>query len=218
MLGLYAPVARMSGRERRGTQGAKTPLTGSARGKPPLKSDEPDDAMRAGAEAATSVARTVLLVDEMPLLRDSLVDLLQEHCRDLFFIAAGSGTEQKKPLSRRPDLIIINARNEKIGSEWLQQRTEALSGPYGGAPILLISELEMADEAQRAIEAGYAGFLPSTQSGEQLVAAIRVILAGGRFHLFMNEALPTQKASEEKRTATKLDGHPNARLEGDDQS
>jgi CheY-like chemotaxis protein len=157
----------------------RTPGTGS--GVDARSNDLDDVASGAGLQ-------TVLLIAEAPLLRDGLVDVLQEKCEDIAFIAIDPSAVIAEDLQTRPDLIIINVGQEKIGGKWLHEQMERFSSRFQDSPILLISELEIADEARRAIESGFAGFVPSTQSSDQLVAAIRVMLAGGRFHLSLNLA------------------------------
>lgn len=143
-------------------------------------------APREDAAPKTGEGCTILLIDEMPLVREGLADLLKVHFSDLFLYSADGRTLQDIELENRPDLIIINARHEEVGGDWLRSQRDSLPAICSEVPILLLSERETKSEGARAIEEGYVGFLPATQSAKQLVAAIRVILAGGQFYLCLN--------------------------------
>jgi DNA-binding NarL/FixJ family response regulator len=154
-----------------------------------------------GHRNAKADASVVLLVDEVPVLRDGLTDLLRELCDDLAIIGLDSGSLQSAARESEPDLIIINARQEKLDGDWLRGLIRDLPTLCRGVPILLVSELDLEGEGVRALDRGFAGFIPSTQSGAQLIAAIRVLLAGGRFLLSLNRTFLAESGPELNRSS-----------------
>ncbi len=123
----------------------------------------------------------VLLVDEMRLLRECLATLLEDSAPDLRVDSIGRCAEAAA-LSRKPDVVLLNLRSTSVGDP----RFRTLSGEVAevglDAPILGLSDLcEPALAALEAIACGLRGWFPASLDPKLLVAAVRLVAAGGIF-------------------------------------
>jgi len=145
------------------------------------------DAHRSEIPSDITHSHSILLISEVRLVLDMFAELLLAYCNDLS-VCSQSQIEMHSPAAEpAPDLVIIHTREQKVGQNWHEERMATIRTAYRRSPVLLLSESKDPDDEDRAIEAGFAGFLPATQSIAQVVAAIRVILAGGRFHMKLAE-------------------------------
>jgi DNA-binding NarL/FixJ family response regulator len=124
----------------------------------------------------------VLVLSDARLIADSLVDLLRQRCTELQFL-----TEDDLPhnqlVGQQPSLIILRASEYNVSDEWLSQTMKRMAIAHPDVPVMLISEHSVCSIGWNAIKQGFSGYLPTTQSGEQLIAALRVLIAGGAFLL-----------------------------------
>lgn len=133
-----------------------------------LRSDRPN-----------SLKRTILLIEKIQLVREGLVEILREHCPE-YQIRIQDGALPAATNESDPDLIVMSIRDGFWTPHAAAGRSARSIWPYN-SPILLISENDDPDQALQALRAGFAGFFPATQPAEMLIAAVRLVLAGGRF-------------------------------------
>ena len=118
----------------------------------------------------------VLLVDQHPVACAGLAALI-DRCDD-FEICAIASTRNacfRCMQTATPDIIVMDiAINDIDGIELIRHFARMLPQ----APILVFSALDEREYAPRAFTAGARGFLPKTATAEQLLGAMRDILAG----------------------------------------
>jgi DNA-binding NarL/FixJ family response regulator len=120
--------------------------------------------------------KRVLLVDDHPFMRAGLAQLLNQQPDLAVCGEAGSPTEAFSCLGKtQPDLILTDlTMGGRSGLEFIKDL-------LAQAPKLLILVVSMHDEivyAERALRAGARGYIMKEAGGENLLAAIRQILAG----------------------------------------
>jgi DNA-binding NarL/FixJ family response regulator len=127
------------------------------------------------SSAASSKAR-ILVVDDHPMVRDGLVQLISQHpdmvcCGEADSVA----TAQSSVDSKMPDLVILDLRLK--GGDGLEL-IKMLRSQHPKLKILILSQYEAPMYAERALRAGALGYLVKEQAAEEVLQAIRTVLAG----------------------------------------
>ena len=133
--------------------------------------------------------RRVLLVDRQPVACAGLAALINS-CKDFEVCATASSRTAcfRCMQTTSPDIIVMDiAINDIDGIELIRHFSTLLPQ----SPILVFSTLDEQEYAPRVYRAGARGFLPKTSSPEQLLTAMRHILAGQRvFSCQVNQNAP----------------------------
>jgi DNA-binding NarL/FixJ family response regulator len=130
-----------------------------------------------GNSTAAGHGHRIMLVDDHPVLREGLAQLIN-HESDL--TVCGQYGDAARAFAAipevRPDLAIIDL-SLKGGSG-----LELVKNGRASHPKLLILVLSMYDEslyAERVLRAGAAGYIMKQEAGEKILDAIRHVLNGG---------------------------------------
>lgn len=120
--------------------------------------------------------RTILLVDDHPVLRRGLASLIESE-PDL--VACGEAATCRAALDAiresRPDLVIVDLELE--GSNGLDLIKD-MQRHHPEIPALVLSMHDEAVYAERALRAGARGYITKQQLDDTLLVAIRRLLAG----------------------------------------
>ncbi len=119
----------------------------------------------------------VLLVDDHEMFRQGMRFLLTDLNDDIDFTDAGTCEEALGVLNNAEiDLALLDLNMPGTdGINALQKIREA----HPGVQIAVLSGMEDPDLIRDAIDQGASGFVPKASSSEVLVAALKLILAGG---------------------------------------
>lgn len=153
------------------------------------------------SEPPEVTARRILLVDDHPIMRHGLAQLIRaEEGLDVCG-EAGSAKEAMHVVERlKPDLVIVDLTlPDKNGLELLKDI-------HAQHPHLTCIVLSMHDEtlyAERALRAGARGYVMKEAAAEHLVGAIRRVLGGG---LYVSDAVASRMLQGVVGTRTKMDG------------
>lgn len=130
-----------------------------------------------------------LLVDDHPLVRRGVRDLLihEQLCSAIEEVS--SGEEAVQAVQRKPwDLMLLDvALPDKHGLEVLKEAKQLQ--PH--LPVLMLSLYPEKEFALRALRAGAAGYLTKQSAPAELLTAVTRVLQGGRY---ITEALADQMA------------------------
>lgn len=129
-----------------------------------------------GPAAPPPARKSVLLVDDHPFMRAGLRQLIDRQ-PDLFVGGeAGNPSEAFQQLARAvPDLILTDLTMPgRGGLEFLRD----IRATHGKVPILVVSMHDEGVYAERALRAGARGYIMKEAGGENLLAALRRVLAG----------------------------------------
>jgi len=132
-----------------------------------------------GVETAHRI--TLLLFDEMRLLRECLAHLLRDNCPDIDVLCFDRWTKTADYSGPGPTLILFNLRKISVERFFIDHIAQDLATAFHDTPILALSDHEDSAEALLALKSGLAGVFPATNSSNLLIAVIRLIIAGGRF-------------------------------------
>jgi len=120
--------------------------------------------------------KQILLVDDHPLMRAGLAQLIDRQPDIVVCGEAGDPAAAKRELGRsKPDLILTDITMPGRGG------FEFIKDLIASRPELLILVVSMHDEAiyaERALRAGARGYVMKEAGGENLLAAIRQVLNG----------------------------------------
>ena len=117
-----------------------------------------------------------MVVDDHPLFREGLAQLIDRQPDMLCCGQADSIASAKKDLaSLNPNLVLLDLRLADGDGldliKWLKAQSPALR-------ILVISQYDEVLYAERALRAGAAGYINKTEVTEEVLTAIRSVLAG----------------------------------------
>lgn len=144
----------------------------------------------------------ILLVDDHNILRQGLKQILQDDFENVVFGDAENAADALAHLrNQRWDVLILDinlpGRNGFDVLATVQRDTPEL-------PVLVLSSTPEDQLGLRALRAGASGYLNKQTAPEQLVAAVRQLLAGERF---VSKSLAQKLLSEIGRSASTRPPH-----------
>jgi two-component system, NarL family, invasion response regulator UvrY len=135
----------------------------------------------------------ILIVDDHAIVRRGLKELLTDE-PDISVFEAGDGETASELIRKdRWDLIVLDL--DLPGKSGLQL-LEEVKRDSRSIPVLVLSVYSEEQFAVRTLRAGAAGFMSKDSAAEDLVAAIRRILGGGKHisqtvaELLLSQAAP----------------------------
>jgi DNA-binding NarL/FixJ family response regulator len=151
--------------------------------------------MAVGAKRSAKIR--ILVLDEHPLLREGVINLINRQvdmviCGDADSIPSG----QNALTGCKSDLLLLDLR---LGSGDTLEFIKALKAQYPELLILAFSQFDETIFAERALRAGANGYLMNNATDEELLTAIRDI-ARGRIYVSRKMAMRAfQKSLETPR-------------------
>lgn len=131
------------------------------------------------ANGKAHAASTVLLLDEQRLTRECMAETLQELCPDLDISGLRPDDFHRHEPCADAVLIVINLHGARIGEAVRRLRLDGASPP---SPLLFITARDEAHETLEALEHGAMGLVRADARIELLIAAMRLVIAGGRYY------------------------------------
>jgi two-component system, NarL family, invasion response regulator UvrY len=122
---------------------------------------------------------SILIVDDHEVVRRGLKQVLAEGLPSAAFGEAGTTEEAAGALSRGEwDLLLLDVNLPgRGGLELLEEVRRTLPR----LPVLVVSAYAEEEFAVRCIRLGAAGYLTKNSASDELVAAARKVLAGGKY-------------------------------------
>jgi DNA-binding NarL/FixJ family response regulator len=120
--------------------------------------------------------RTVLIVDDHPIVRQGLAQLIDQE-RDLQVCGQAQDAHEAMQAIRTlsPDMVIVDiSLKDTSGMELIKD----LKVRYPDLPVLTLSMHDEAVYGERALRAGAKGYIMKQEATEKVVTAIRRVLAG----------------------------------------
>lgn len=122
---------------------------------------------------------SVLIVDDHSILREGLKTLLSSKGDMVVAADASSGVEAvEKAVRLRPDVIVMDLLMPGMDGV---ETTRTLLGKWPGANVLIFTSYGTADGIAHALAAGARGAIIKNAALDELVAAIRIVAAGGKW-------------------------------------
>ena len=140
---------------------------------------------------AANQAKSVFLVDDHPLVREWLTNLINQQPGLRVCGEAESGPQaRERILALKPDVAIVDiALKDSSGIELIKD----LKQSYPGVAVLVLSMHEESHYAERALRAGARGYIMKRETATKVITAIRQVLEG---KLYMSESLAVAMAAQ----------------------
>lgn len=120
----------------------------------------------------------ILVVDDHPLIRQALRQVLTALDDKLEFLEASDCPAAVDLVARNPDITLILLDLSLPGSDGFEALRE-LRERHAAVPVVVLSASDQPEVVTRAIDGGAMGFIPKTSTSEILLNALRLVLAGG---------------------------------------
>ena len=118
----------------------------------------------------------VLVADDHPLVRSGLTQVLNQQ-PDLACCGGAEGHAEVLAAIEQsnPDILVLDLRLKSgDGLEFIK----SLKSRFPGLPVLVLSQFDESLYAERALRAGAMGYVMKEQASEEVLEAIRTVLAG----------------------------------------
>ena len=151
----------------------------------------------------TGVRQRIFLVDDHPLVREWLSELLEQQPELEVCGEAAGGPEALKAIQDScPDLAVVDLTlKEGSGLELIKD----LQSLCPGVAVLVLSMHEEAHYAERALRAGARGYVVKRDTARKVIHAIQEVLAGGTF---VSESVATALAARLATGRKRITGQP----------
>jgi len=162
------------------------------------------------ASGKDPVKTRILILEEHPLLRYGIRDYL--NCQPDMIVCGDADNirdARDKIAECKPQLMVIALR---LGSGDSLEFVKALKAERSGLLILVYSAFEEAIFAERALRAGAAGYMMKTAPAEELLVAIREVVAGNMY-VSRDVAMRAFKKSMESSPAAQRSARPTIGIE-----
>jgi DNA-binding NarL/FixJ family response regulator len=138
--------------------------------------------------------KRILVADDHAIVRKGLKETLEEELGDLQFGEAGNGQQALELVWKENwDLVMLDINMEqRSGLDVLEEIRKARPK----LPVLILSMYPVEEFGVRALKLGAAGYINKQSAPEELVAAVRSVLAGRRY---ISAALADRLAADVQR-------------------
>jgi DNA-binding NarL/FixJ family response regulator len=118
----------------------------------------------------------LLILDDHPMMREGLAQLINNEADLTVCGEAGTGTECVELVGKlKPDLLLADiSLPDKSGIEVIKDSLAL----HPDVPVLVISMHDETLYAERILRAGARGYIMKQEGGQKLMAAIRKVLSG----------------------------------------
>jgi DNA-binding NarL/FixJ family response regulator len=120
----------------------------------------------------------ILVVDDHPLIRSAMRDVLKEVKGDAIVLEASSYTQAMQIIAKHPELELILLDLNLPDCDGFSILTE-LGERYPAIPVVVLSAQQDRDSVNRALDLGALGFIPKSGQLEVMVRALELVIAGG---------------------------------------
>ena len=130
-----------------------------------------------GPDAAAPAC--IVFLDDLRLTRDCLVEILQDHCPDMIILGFRPMDYAPETMVANVAIIVYNLHDGVISEAIALLRMEARG--VAAPPVLFIANRAQRSEIVEAMECGAMGLIRSDVRIDLLIAAIRLVMAGGSY-------------------------------------
>lgn len=118
----------------------------------------------------------IMLVDDHPLLRQALRDILEKQADFEVVAEADNGEEAVRlALEMLPNIVIMDISMPKLNG---LEATRQIKAERPGINVLVLTVHDDTEHLLGILEAGAAGYLTKGVYGQEVVRAVRVVVAG----------------------------------------
>jgi DNA-binding NarL/FixJ family response regulator len=138
-------------------------------------------------DSDSSPKQRVLIVDDHPIVRHGLQQMLNQEADLIVCGEAGSAAEALEKINElKPDVAIVDISLETSNGIEL---TKSICGTDQELPVLVLSMHDESLYAERALRAGANGYVMKQEVAETVVKAVRTVVQGD---LYVSEAIASR--------------------------
>ncbi len=159
------------------------------------------------ADKADENKSNILLVDDHPIVRQGLAELVNQQT-DLAVCGQAEDAYQamKAVKELKPDMAIVDiSLKETSGMELIKD----LNSQYPDLPVLALSMHDESLYAERALRAGARGYIMKDEATEKVIMAIHKILRG---EIYISDKMATKMMRKLVGSSTEVNTSPVDRL------
>ena len=145
------------------------------------------------AHGGSHATGAILWLDDQRLTRQCVSEALQDLCPDMDISGLRTDDYHRHQPCAEALLVIVNLHGARIGEAVQRLRLAEASPP---PPLLFITARDERSETLEAVDHGAMGLVHATARIELLVAAIRLVMAGGRYYPAQSLALSAPAAKD----------------------
>lgn len=120
----------------------------------------------------------ILIVDDHPLIREALRQVLKQLDQHIELLEAPSAGKTLAAAAQHDDLDLILLDLTLPGSDGFELLRE-LREQYPAVPVVVLSASDQPETVMRALDEGAMGFIPKTSNNDALIGALRLVLSRG---------------------------------------
>jgi DNA-binding NarL/FixJ family response regulator len=140
--------------------------------------------MRPPRKASGTARKTILIVDDHPMMREGLVQLISNQPDLMVCGQAGDAPDGlAKVKSLKPDVVLADI--SLPGRDGLEMIKD-IRALHPGVLVLVISMHDESLYAERVLRAGGRGYIMKQEGGKKIMEALRQVLAG---RIFVSEKM-----------------------------
>lgn len=141
----------------------------------------------------------ILVVDDHPLIREALCNMLARLGETIEALEAGHCEEALRLADEHPslDLILLDLGLPGRGG---MEALEVLRKRHPSVPLVVVSANDDRETVIQALDRGAMGFIPKSSSGEVMLNALRLVFSGGVYlphKVFMPDHSVAESATQE---------------------
>ena len=125
----------------------------------------------------TTARAKILLLDKWTMNRQYMAHMLRVNSG--FSVRAAAGVDELD--GSAPDAALISTWSERVDTDEATRLAESVHRMWGNVPLAVLTDVNDARLAIQALQHGYSGYLLTSLHARLIVAAIRLIIAGGTF-------------------------------------
>lgn len=122
----------------------------------------------------------VLVVDDHPLFREGLTQLLRDLDAQAEVLAEADARHGLAVAAARADLDLVLLDLTMPGMNGLDA-VERFGEEAPGVPVVILSALEDPEQVRRALALGAVGYIPKSTPSPTMIDALRLVLGGGMY-------------------------------------
>jgi len=139
----------------------------------------------------TSEKSRILIVDDHPLFREGLQQLLGRDANLAMCGEASNAAEAMQRISElKPDLVVVDI---SLGADSGIELIKAIRNEHDDLPILVVSMHDESLYAERSLRAGAMGYVMKHEPGKSVITAIHKLLRG---EMYLSERMSSAVISK----------------------
>jgi len=152
----------------------------------PLEQDTEStaQALRGRATPVPEDNRLIVLIDQRPLVRSSISQFIEARVEGVSVVSLSGVDQLKSRLSEHPgqvSLVVFSVGSRRESTRHFGHSVELVRETVSDLPMVVVSDSDERGQVLQALRCGVRGYIPTSLSPQVVVAALRLVQAGGTY-------------------------------------